>query len=428
MVNWGWSLGFDQLRRKNREAWKEIWKSRVKVTGDDRAQKYLDACLYYLYSSAHRSCRTSIGPFGMSQVLNYYGHVFWDGDTYMFPALLITSPDTAKMMVDYRFRHLEAARRRAQAFGYKGVMYPWQSDTKGFEGTASFVDCAWLEQHINLSVAEAMWRYYLATGDEEFARKKAWPVMKGVAEWVETRVEKTARGYEVRDIMGIVEGEHVNNPCYVNVLSAAALRDAAACAKVAGEKPGPRWAGIARNMFIPRGPAPDDSVVKGEILYNHDGGAKVPGAGMYMVGFPYDLPFDKELLKRSFDHYYALPVKTLSMGLAYVVGEAAFVGDRKAAREAFNKVIRHLSEPVWGMGTEYSTAKTTCFVTTQGAMIEVALMGFTGIRFEPGNWTKYKACLPEGWEKIEVDQIWLGGKAYSLTAVNGQKAELKLID
>ena len=36
-------------------------------------------------------------------------------------------------------------------------------------------------------------------------------------------------------------------------------------------------------------------------------------------------------------------------------------------------------------------------------------MGMAGLRFEPGNWTKYDACLPEGWSRIQAGRIWLDG-------------------
>jgi hypothetical protein len=60
-----------------------------------------------------------------------------------------------------------------------------------------------------------------------------------------------------------------------------------------------------------------------------------------------------------------------------------------------------------------------------GAMLQTAMMAFTGIRFEPGNWTKYDACLPEGWSRIEVDRIYLGGKPYRLSVEHGRKAVLQ---
>jgi trehalose/maltose hydrolase-like predicted phosphorylase len=427
LVNYAASIGFEALRARNRRAWDAIWKSRVRIIGgDEHAQEYLDCALYYLFSSAHRSCRTSIGPFGVSQALNYYGHVFWDTDIYMMPALLLVDPDTAKMTVDYRVRNLEQAVKRAQSFGFAGALYPWESDTSGAEATPSTVDTGWMQQHINLCVAAAAWWYQQAAGDRQYARESVWPILKAVAEWTVTRVEKTNRGYEIRNIMSSQEGMTVDNSCYVNGLAGLTLGYAAECAKLVGAEADPRWADIAAKMYIPTGAAPADAGIEGDIIWMHEKGwVSGPSTDMFLIGFPFDLPLDRGLLRRTFAFHSHLPdADTLSMGVAFIVGDAAFVGDRDAARHWFDRMAAETMEPVWGMGVEYTGSPTACFVTTMGAALQSAMMAFTGIRFEPENWTKYDACLPAGWEKIEVDRIYLGRKPYRLEAVSGRKATL----
>lgn len=425
LANWGAALGFDKLRLLNREAWRSIWRSRVVVTGDEKAQRYLDCALYYLFSSAHESCRTSIPPFGVSQAANYSGHVFWDTDTYMTPALLLTSPAAAKATVDYRFRNLEAARQRAQCYGYRGAMYPWESDTRGFESTPSGCGTGWLEQHVNMCVAFAAWQYQQATGDLDYARECVWPIVSAVAEWVESRVEETEQGYGIAEVMSADESKGVSNSSYVNALAAEALRIACRCAELAGKRPGESWAGIAERMYIPMGRAPEGSGVIGQVILMHEGGFEENASvDSFMVGFPFDLPFERDLLRRTYEFAMALKQDVVCMGHCFFAGEAAFVGSREGARALFDRVIDETTEPAWGMGTEYTNADTTCFVTTMGGMLQTAMMAFTGLRFDPGNWTRYEVCLPEGWTKIEVDRIHLGGRAYHLEARHGRKAVL----
>lgn len=426
LVNWAQWLGFDGLRSANREAWDEIWKSRVKVTGDDKAQDYLDCSLYYLFSSAHAGCRTSIAPFGLSQAANYGGHVFWDTDTYMTPVLALVSPEAAKMTVDYRMRNLEPARQRAQSYGYAGAMYPWESDTRGYESTPSACATGWLEQHIDMCVAAAAWWYQQAAGDAEYAEQVTWPIVKAVAEWVASRVAKTDRGYELRAIMSADEGGGgVSNSSYVNALAAEALRIGVRCARLVGRAAPAVWAEVAEAMYIPMGRATPESGVDGEIILVHDEGwPEKATVDSFMIGFPFDLPFDRDLLRRTYEFYMTMDAPVLSMGHCFFAAEAAFVGHRKGARHLFHRVVNETQEPVWGMGVEYTHAQPPCFVTTMGGMLQTAMMAFTGLRFEPGNWTKYDACLPEGWESIEIDRIHLGGRAYSLRAEHGRKAIL----
>lgn len=57
--------------------------------------------------------------------LGYNGHVFWDMDIWIYPALLILKPNLAKNMIEYRIERLQAAKDNAFINGYRGAMYPW---------------------------------------------------------------------------------------------------------------------------------------------------------------------------------------------------------------------------------------------------------------------------------------------------------------
>jgi trehalose/maltose hydrolase-like predicted phosphorylase len=57
--------------------------------------------------------------------LGYNGHVFWDMDLWMYPAILVLNPKLAKSLIEYRYDRLEAAKNNAYLNGYKGAMFPW---------------------------------------------------------------------------------------------------------------------------------------------------------------------------------------------------------------------------------------------------------------------------------------------------------------
>ncbi len=80
--------------------------------------------------------------------LGYNGHVFWDTDLWMFPALLVLHPEMAKSMVEYRYQRLEPARKNAFAHGYKGAMFPWESADSGVEETPVWALSGPFEHHI----------------------------------------------------------------------------------------------------------------------------------------------------------------------------------------------------------------------------------------------------------------------------------------
>ena len=80
--------------------------------------------------------------------------------------------------------------------------------------------------------------------------------------------------------------------------------------------------------------------------------------------------------------------------------------------------------PPNGMIKEAEPQTYGCFLTDFGAMLQSAMIGFTGLRIQERDWAKYPATLPEGWRSIEVDRIWVRGEPKRLVAVEGRKPQL----
>src|SRR5207245_7250394 len=136
-----------------------VWK------GEPRLQREIHGMLFYLRASGREGTDESTPPMGLSSA-GYFGHVFWDADTWMFPPLLVLHPAIARSMVGFRYGALAAARRNARSNGYRGAMYPWESDELGDETTPRFAwQNALYENHVTGDIALAQWQYYLATGD-----------------------------------------------------------------------------------------------------------------------------------------------------------------------------------------------------------------------------------------------------------------------
>ena len=225
--------GFQKLRDENRGAWRQIWNGRIKLLGaDSRWQALADAAYYYLHASAHSSSLFSTSMFGLAFWPNYHyyrGHVMWDVETFAFPPLLLTAPEAAQALLDYRFQRLEAAQRNAALYGYRGLQFPWASGPRhGEEAIRLSAPQLVFEQHVSLSVAMAFAQYVHATGDQDYLRERAWPVLEGVANWIASRVVKSERGYEIKEVVGIAEQtQPVDNNAYVNMAASMVLREAA---------------------------------------------------------------------------------------------------------------------------------------------------------------------------------------------------------
>lgn len=420
MANWGATLGFDLLRRQNRESWEELWKSRVKITGDAESQKVLDASFFYLHSSLNPSDMTGMPPFGLSQTRAYYGHSFWDTESWSLLPVMMASPATAKSLLEFRRRSLPYAKKLAALYGYQGAQFPWEAaPVGGFESTPTFAGTGWEEQHITPDVALGFWEYQIAAGDEDFLKQATWPVLKAVANWITSRGVYTSRGFEIHHIMGPDEGlPNVNNDAYVNLISKMVLEAATSCAAKAGEMAPPAWRRAARLMFLPVDHArnimlPCDHPPQGK---------DYPIGGLDMLTV-HDPPISQDLLRNTFNYgepFRARRPPSIGFATAATAATAAFLGYSGKARDLFQTAWRNDWIEPFGMLKEAPSETYGCFLTNCGSLLQTAMLGFTGLRIREKDWRAYPASLPDGWSRIEIDRVWVRGEPKQLIAEDGK--------
>jgi hypothetical protein len=429
--------GFDQLREENRTAWRDLWRGRIRLLGaDSRWQGYVDAAQYYLHASAHPSGLFSTAMFGLAYWPNYHyyrGHVMWDIECFTLPVLLLTDPSSARSMLEYRFRNLEAAKRNAALNGYAGVQFPWASSSEhGQEMIRTDAPVVAFEQHVNFSVALAFARFSHATGDSEFARERAWPVLRGVADWTISRAIRTSRGFEIRFALGPAERRRapVDNDAYVNIGAIAALQEATALAERCGFPAPSSWAEVAEGMFLPRDGA------TGAIL-NHDrfdpdeedavvAGTPEAAAGLFPLGYRVEPEVEAATLRGALsriDPYLGLPM--LSAPAAVY---AAWLGDRRRAAELFEAGYAEFVNEPYGEVNEFSNVRfpdkprAAPLFANLGGLLTSLLYGLPRLRLGPGppdSWCQGPVVMPEGWEGLEVERLWVRGRPASFAARHG---------
>jgi len=104
----------------------------------------------------------------------------------------------------------------------------------------------WHEDHVSLDVARAFALHAYISGDYEFLRDRAWPVLAGVSKWIKGRATRSNRGYEIRSAMGIAERKHdIDNSAFTNMSAVIVLRDAIAAAQRLNRAVDPAWTEIA---------------------------------------------------------------------------------------------------------------------------------------------------------------------------------------
>ncbi len=418
MANWGLLTGWTKLWHDNRSLWDDLWLSRVSIDGPAADQRALDAAFFYLHSSLHPSNLNGMPPYGLSQSEHYFGHSFWDTETWSFLPVLLAAPDAARSLLEFRLRGLEWARRAAALFGYRGLQFPWEaSPLDGEEVTPVFAATGWAEQHIVPDVALAFWMYQLAAGDRSFLARGSWPVLSGVAQWILSRGSFTPRGFEITNIMGPNEQENgVSNSAYVNLACRMALEAAVACAALAGERAPSEWSRAARSLFLPQD-------AQGTLI----AGDASPRNAFADLSFLYvfEPPVAPDALRRACDSFLRAPREpSIGFASAAQASLAAALGHRSAAADLF----RAAWEPFWlepfGMIREAASQSYGCFLTDYGSLLQTAMLGFTGLRIRAGDCAALNASLPAAWKQISLARLFLHGRAFSLQATHAARPRL----
>lgn len=255
--------GLHEAVRNHISEWEQRWHSAdVRVIGDDALQKALRFAVYHLISAANPDDdRVSIGARALTGEA-YKGHVFWDTEIYMLPFYTMTHPPSARALLMYRYHALPTAREKAQAAGYRGAMYPWESADTGEETTPRFVIDpkgqvievlnGEMEIHITADVAYAVWQYWDATADEPFFVQAGAEIMLDTARFWASRGAMEADGkYHIRRVIGPDEyHENVDDNAYTNLMAAWNLRRGAETAALMQERWPDRWQELSSRLQI----------------------------------------------------------------------------------------------------------------------------------------------------------------------------------
>ena len=83
-------------------------------------------------------------------------------------------------------------------------------------------------------VGLAAWNYYCVTQDKDWLKEKGWPLMKEVADFWASRVERNGPGkFEIKNVVAADEwAENVDNDAWTNASAKAVLQNATEAAKL----------------------------------------------------------------------------------------------------------------------------------------------------------------------------------------------------
>lgn len=456
------------LLQESREVWEAIWKKQDIVidSREDDAQVAVRFALYHLQIMVRKEDnRVGIGAKALSGE-GYKGHSFWDTETFIFPYFQMTEPEVARTLLEFRYKGLYGARKKAKENGYKGAMYPWEAawisdgevtpyviGVNVHTGEPMICLTGVIEQHITSDIIFALWQYYTATGDQDFMDRYGYEMIIETARFWNSRlewIEENGR-YEIRDVIGPDEyKEHVDNNAYTNYMAHANMRLAVqAIGLICGERKdlygkmqklmqeeGTSLEQLERELedkieklYLPQ---PDE---KTGIIPQFDGyfGLKEIDLSAYkkasVVGTIYnDYSFEDvqnmqagkqadivELLYQMEDittpenkaenyaYYEARTLHDSSLSKAIHSITACDLGMDKEAYDMF------MSAAFTDLGQEMKSSDAGIHSANMGGVWQDVVMGFGGVRIHDGH-LRIRPNCPKQWEKFTYPIYWKGNK------------------
>ena len=411
--------GFDALRRDHVAAWHALWATDIRIAGDTALQRAVRAMLFHLLGSARAGATWSIPPMGLTSA-GYYGHVFWDADTWMFPALLLTHPDIARSMVMFRYRTLDAAKRNARANGFRGAMYPWEADELGDETTPRFAaQNASSEIHVTGDVGVAQWQYYQATGDSAWLARYGYPVITETANFWVSRASCGAARCDIRNVVSVDEGMvGIANDAYTNAVARKNLQAAVAASRVLGRESSPQWQQVAARLYIPF-----DSAGDYHPTYERAPPATL-GSVVPLLAYPLTVPMNERAKRTDLDHAVRRlaaegPGAMMTATLYPVV--AAELRDRSLIDSLFPQTYRGYLRGPFRMLAETPNNDAVNFLTGAGGFLQQVIYGYSGLRLgDDGVSRAFPPLLPSAITRLELRGFSLRGKRYDIVVENNE--------
>jgi alpha,alpha-trehalose phosphorylase len=238
----------------------EFWDGAdVDVEGDDSLQQAVRFGLFHVLQAGARAEQRAIPAKGLTGP-GYDGHAFWDTESYVLPVLTATAPNAAKDALRWRHSTIDLAIERARTLSQRGAAFPWRT-IRGQE-CGAYWPAGTAAVHVNADISVAAARLVQWTGDEEFERGCALPLL------VETARLWESLGYFGQDEQFHIDGvtgpdEYsaiVDDNAYTNLMAARNLSYAAdtaerwpqdAAALTVSPQELSRWRAAAAAIAIP---------------------------------------------------------------------------------------------------------------------------------------------------------------------------------
>lgn len=389
---------YETLLLEHEDEWKQAWKSDIIIDGDTEAQRVVHKALFDLrQSAAPKGSNVSIAPEGLAG--NFYkGHIFWDADVWMLPALLPFDPDAAADIVGYRDK-------------VKGAATPWESALTGKERAPSgFSD----GRHV---IADAGYGalLILQSSAQKADQATALRVLVKSADELVKLGFKSGPPSSFGKVTGPDElNMGVEENAYTNALAKRVLRGATQFSRAAGKQINPKWDVLASELKIPM--TPDGIIAK----CKDDDGKKTKQADGELALWPGNATTDLDQLGKSFDYHKTRPIKNgPAMTDAIHALIAARLGRQQEAEENFKAAYQPFVRGPFMLFSEKRSLDRCVFVTGLGGLLQAVIYGYAGLDLSTKTPTAtQKPVLPKSWKSITLKGVQHRGQSYDVRIDN----------
>ncbi|MBO4547678.1 MAG: glycoside hydrolase family 65 protein, partial [Abditibacteriota bacterium] len=414
-----------ELIRAHKKAWAKIWERDIVIEGDPKAQQVVHSNMFYLLSSV--GTRFGVPPTGLSSDA-FGGHVFWDTELWMVPALIWQYPEYVRDILRYRIDTLPAALALGRQYtGKPGcAAFAWESAASGAEVTPGNIPTR-DERHITSDIVFAMWQYYKTTGDKAFL-EECWDVIRCSANFWAAFAQKDAEGvYHIKGVCPPDENAGlVDDSAYTNATAQAVMYIAGMAAELLGKPASPEWKQAAEGLEL----LSDGTKL---IIYRDYKGGEIKQADPELLYYPWKYQelkgkysgaslFDKQAAGTC-DFYMGRIEKNgpAMSASAHSVIAARLKGDADKALELFRSSYRPYMRGPFNYFNEKKSAtyKTWCFLTGAGGSASAVLWGFAGLDmdyYSPEVKHTVKPCVPGEWKSVTLKGVRFNGKICDITA------------
>lgn len=436
---------YDEHFNESKRAWEMLWnEAPITITAKEfQDQLLLNFARYHIHAmSPIHDARMNIGAKGMTGE-GYKGHTFWDTEIFILPYFSYNYPESAKSLIHYRLKTLEAAEKNAKENGYKGAQYPWESAwiTDGevtpkfggidvVSGKPTPVLTGELEHHVTGDVVFGAHEYVSITGDESFKEELVEMAIQCAKFW-STRVkwQEEKNRYEIHQVIGPDEyTEHVDNNAYTNYLASYSLRLALQlmeefpdrAKKMITSEEYDDLIAVNQALYLPkpneRGIIPqDDTFLSKEEIdldkyhkatqvltilndYNMDQindlqVLKQADVLLLLLLFPES--FSQEIKQANWDYYYPRTLHDSSLSKSTHCNFALLLNDVDTAYKLFQSIF-----DIDLSGENMHSSDDGIHAASLGGVWQNVVLGFGGLRINK-NGLSLAPKLPRNWDRLE---------------------------